>query len=351
MKKCIKALLCVIFPLGILYLLMLRCQKRAWPEGMKSVRYAHRGLHHQPDAPENSLAAFRVAVDKGLGAELDVHLMKDGSLAVIHDSSLQRTAGADVNIEDLTREDLAQYRDLLLDFIKQNGVKETDDGRYLCQRYTEDFRYDGSGRLVKYTYRMESTPLYVFVTTGQWAARARTTELELSYRRNTITLHSSDFSELDGKATGDPLRLSWDYEIVTNADGLPSEVSSLSTDVYGALDCVVDQAEAGLFGVCWREGVINYYGELHGGFVGFDPANNISKVSVGLLQSLRISGTKADGGRVEYLLWPDSYGRQRCQKFTDGLYSLSPSLEMDYDRRNTYVMDEDRDEFTYRALP
>ena len=110
MKKFIKVLLCILFPLGILYLLMLRCQKRAWPEGMKSVRYAHRGLHHQPDAPENSLAAFRAAVEHGFGAELDVHLMKDGGLAVIHDSSLARTAGADVNIEDLSTEDLENYR-------------------------------------------------------------------------------------------------------------------------------------------------------------------------------------------------------------------------------------------------
>ncbi len=110
MKKLLKIMLCVVFPLGILYLLMLRCQKRAWPEGMKTVRYAHRGLHHQPDAPENSLAAFRAAVEKGFGAELDVHLMKDGGLAVIHDSSLLRTAGADVMIEDLTREDLDTYR-------------------------------------------------------------------------------------------------------------------------------------------------------------------------------------------------------------------------------------------------
>ncbi len=110
MKHLIKVLLCVIFPLGILYLLMLRGQKRAWPDGMKCIRYAHRGLHHQPDAPENSLAAFRAAIEKGFGAELDVHLMKDGNLAVIHDSSLQRTAGADVLIEDLTKEDLEAYR-------------------------------------------------------------------------------------------------------------------------------------------------------------------------------------------------------------------------------------------------
>ncbi len=74
-----------------------------------TVRYAHRGLH-SADRPENSLAAFRAAVEQGYGIELDVHLMNDGRLAVIHDSSLKRTAAADVKIEDLTTADLEHYR-------------------------------------------------------------------------------------------------------------------------------------------------------------------------------------------------------------------------------------------------
>ena len=53
-------------------------------------RYAHRGLHHKPEVPENSLLAFKKAFDRGFGAEFDVHLTKDGKLAVIHDSGLKR---------------------------------------------------------------------------------------------------------------------------------------------------------------------------------------------------------------------------------------------------------------------
>ena len=71
---------------------------------------AHRGFHDKPRIPENSIPAFRRAVQCGFGAELDVHLMKDGHLAVIHDASLLRTAGVDVQIEDLTAEDLKNYR-------------------------------------------------------------------------------------------------------------------------------------------------------------------------------------------------------------------------------------------------
>ena len=77
---------------------------------LRLFRYAHRGYHDKPRIPENSMAAFRRAIENGFGAELDVHLMKDGRLAVIHDASLKRTAGADMLVEDLTAEELKTYR-------------------------------------------------------------------------------------------------------------------------------------------------------------------------------------------------------------------------------------------------
>ena len=75
---------------------------------LKKWYYAHRGLHSD-GVPENSLLAFRKAMDAGYGMELDVHLLNDGELAIIHDSSLKRTAGADVSIEDLTSKELKAY--------------------------------------------------------------------------------------------------------------------------------------------------------------------------------------------------------------------------------------------------
>ena len=71
--------------------------------------YAHRGLHRE-GIPENSMAAFRAALDHGFGIEFDLHLLKDGNLAVMHDSLLKRTTGAEGRIEDLTTEDLKNYR-------------------------------------------------------------------------------------------------------------------------------------------------------------------------------------------------------------------------------------------------
>ena len=70
--------------------------------------YAHRGLHCSADSvPENSLAAFRRAIRHGYGAELDVHLLRDGTLAVFHDSDLKRMTSVTGVLEDCTAQDLA----------------------------------------------------------------------------------------------------------------------------------------------------------------------------------------------------------------------------------------------------
>lgn len=71
--------------------------------------YAHRGLYGN-GVPENSLTAFRLAKEAGYGIELDVHLLQDGNLAVMHDSKLMRTTGCDGRLEDLTSGQLENYR-------------------------------------------------------------------------------------------------------------------------------------------------------------------------------------------------------------------------------------------------
>lgn len=70
--------------------------------------YAHRGLY-DASRPENSMAAFRAAKKAGYGIELDVHLLADGTLAIMHDSKLKRTTGAEGRMEDLTADQLSQY--------------------------------------------------------------------------------------------------------------------------------------------------------------------------------------------------------------------------------------------------
>ncbi len=102
-------LLGTLAALFILYILALRCRRgHKQLAALRGWGYAHRGLHGD-GVPENSMQAFRLALEGGYGIELDVHLMADGNLAVIHDASLKRTAGAEVKIEDLTLDDLQHY--------------------------------------------------------------------------------------------------------------------------------------------------------------------------------------------------------------------------------------------------
>ena len=102
---CLIVLLCVF----LIYVLSTMCRRgHKGLEALKGWSYAHRGLHGD-GVPENSLKAFQRALDAGYGSELDVHLLADGQLAVIHDSLLKRTTGADGRIEDLTSEQLSNY--------------------------------------------------------------------------------------------------------------------------------------------------------------------------------------------------------------------------------------------------
>lgn len=111
MKKAICAALATGVGLAGAWCLALtpRRNQPGW-DRFANVRYAHRGLHNLDErVPENSLSAFRLAAEKGFGAELDVHLMADGNLAVVHDSNLKRVCGQNAVIENLRLEDLQNY--------------------------------------------------------------------------------------------------------------------------------------------------------------------------------------------------------------------------------------------------
>ena len=78
-----------------------------WPE-LRPYRYAHRG-YHSTEFPENTLPAFERAVENGFGAELDVHLTKDGKLVVFHDDDLKRVCDVDHRTAALNAADFAKY--------------------------------------------------------------------------------------------------------------------------------------------------------------------------------------------------------------------------------------------------
>ena len=109
-----KILLIVIFLLLVLYLFLAapRMVGRADRSAMLEHRfYAHRGLFdNESEAPENSLAAFKRAVDAGYGMEMDIQLTKDDKLVVFHDATLKRMCGVDGNVWDYTLEELKQFK-------------------------------------------------------------------------------------------------------------------------------------------------------------------------------------------------------------------------------------------------
>ena len=69
---------------------------------------SHRG--ESDDAPENTLAAFRLAVERDSdGIELDLRLTADDELVCVHDTDLARVAGVEVTVASATLAELRRF--------------------------------------------------------------------------------------------------------------------------------------------------------------------------------------------------------------------------------------------------
>ena len=96
----------------VLYLVAIMPRMFCKPDdsALRGWYYAHRGLHDNGStAPENSLPAFRLAVENGYGIELDVQLTKDKKVVVFHDNTLKRVCGIDAKVNSFTYEELLQF--------------------------------------------------------------------------------------------------------------------------------------------------------------------------------------------------------------------------------------------------
>ena len=79
---------------------------------------AHRG--YSAAAPENTLPAFKKCVDEDISAaELDVQMLKDGTIIVLHDDNLKRTTGVNKNVWEVT----------------YNEIKDLDNGSFFSEEY------------------------------------------------------------------------------------------------------------------------------------------------------------------------------------------------------------------------
>lgn len=109
----LSTILIVIIAVFVLYLLaiMPRMFHRPDASALFGWYYAHRGLHdNKGEAPENSMPAFRKAVEAGYGIEFDVQLTKDRIPVVFHDETLSRVCGVDGKVRDYTYEELQRFR-------------------------------------------------------------------------------------------------------------------------------------------------------------------------------------------------------------------------------------------------
>lgn len=99
----------IILAIIVVYLVLIMPKVFNKPDISKfmGIYYAHRGLHQEKSiSPENSLAAFQLAVDNNYGIELDVQLSQDLVPVVFHDSDLKRLCGLDKKVRDLSFKEL-----------------------------------------------------------------------------------------------------------------------------------------------------------------------------------------------------------------------------------------------------
>nr|MBQ4457556.1 hypothetical protein [Clostridia bacterium] len=114
--KTMKLIICIfiffLLPLLIALLLFGNYRRNfcsgTCPSWMKEYHFAHRGIISDANTDENSMGAFRNAVDAGYAIELDLRFTKDMIPMVIHDNNLSRMCGVDKKLSDLTYEEARQ---------------------------------------------------------------------------------------------------------------------------------------------------------------------------------------------------------------------------------------------------
>ena len=76
-------------------------------DGSRITLGCHRG--DRKNFPENTMSAFRAAVELGLDAiETDIRMTKDGHLVIMHDRSVARTTNGEGSVDMMTLEELRQ---------------------------------------------------------------------------------------------------------------------------------------------------------------------------------------------------------------------------------------------------
>lgn len=77
---------------------------------LKNIIIAHRGIFDNKKVIENTINAFKKAINKGYTIELDLHLTKDNKIVVFHDDKLDRLTKSKGLIKDKTFEELKKLK-------------------------------------------------------------------------------------------------------------------------------------------------------------------------------------------------------------------------------------------------
>ena len=98
-------------------------------ERIYEVVIAHRGFHLF--APENSLGAYKAAIDAGLSIELDIRQTKDGKIVCFHDAYTKRLLNIPGMLSMFNYDDIKSYKILGSDYTvpKFEDVLRLVDGK------------------------------------------------------------------------------------------------------------------------------------------------------------------------------------------------------------------------------
>ncbi len=134
--------------------------------GADPIAIAHRGMLRH--APENTLPAFAVCLELGMGFELDIRTTKDGHLVVLHDDSVKRTTdGPSRSVRDMTLAGLQQldagtwfgpaFAGLRVPTLEEtlSLIKERKRGATIIALNVKQLNRDGEAKLVALVEKYE----------------------------------------------------------------------------------------------------------------------------------------------------------------------------------------------------
>lgn len=113
LKKAFKIIVIILVVICLLLTFLVAPRMFGKPDmsAFMGTSIAHRGyFDNEAGVPENSLACFQAAIEKGFVIELDIQLSSDGVAMVFHDADLERMCGVQGEIWEYTAAQLKEMK-------------------------------------------------------------------------------------------------------------------------------------------------------------------------------------------------------------------------------------------------